>query len=176
MSRNRPLKPLDAAALERLALRYVERYATTQAKLAAYCSRKIRERGWEGAPVDVASLADRFAELGYVNDRLYAESKAAAMGRRGLGERRVRQALWVAGVGAADTDDLADDIEARAVETALAFARRKRIGPFARVIADPATQERSVGAMVRAGHAPGLARRIARMAPGVDVTDTGILE
>jgi regulatory protein len=31
--------PLDSAALDRLALRYVERFATTRAKLAAYLAR-----------------------------------------------------------------------------------------------------------------------------------------
>ena len=40
--------PLDAAALERLALRYVERFATTRGRLTDYLTRKIRERGWEG--------------------------------------------------------------------------------------------------------------------------------
>ena len=38
---NRPLKGLDPAALERLALHYAGRYATTRAKLAAYLARKI---------------------------------------------------------------------------------------------------------------------------------------
>ena len=38
-------RPLDAAALDRLALRYVERFATTRGKLADYLRRKMRERG-----------------------------------------------------------------------------------------------------------------------------------
>ncbi|HVJ00769.1 MAG TPA: RecX family transcriptional regulator, partial [Sphingomonas sp.] len=56
----RPLSPLDRADLERLALRYVERFATTRARLAAYLDRKIRERGWagEGSP-DTVALAQR---------------------------------------------------------------------------------------------------------------------
>ena len=41
----RTLPPLDAAALERLALRYVERFATTRGKLTDYLRRKIREIG-----------------------------------------------------------------------------------------------------------------------------------
>jgi hypothetical protein len=42
----RPLDPLERADLERFALRYVERYATTRGRLADYLKRKIRERGW----------------------------------------------------------------------------------------------------------------------------------
>jgi regulatory protein len=89
----RPPRPLDAAALDRLALRYVERFATTQGKLADYLRRKVRERGWEGEPADPAAIAARMAALGYVDDRLYAESKAAALARRGLGARRVGAAM-----------------------------------------------------------------------------------
>jgi regulatory protein len=166
----RPPKPLNTAAIERLALRYVERYATTRAKLAAYCTRKIRERGWEGAPFDAMALAERFAELGYVDDLLFAETKAAAMGRRGLGARRVGQALRMAGVRDAEAEAIAPAIAERRGDSAITFARRKRIGPFAAEAAERTKQEKQMAAMVRAGHAPDLARRIVRMAPGEDVS------
>jgi regulatory protein len=170
MSRpRRPIPPLDAGALERLALRYVERFATTRGKLVAYLNRKIRERGWDGAPADPVAIAERFAELGYIDDRLYAESKAAAMARRGLGERRVAQALHHAGVVGEAADAVVPQIAARRGQTAVAFARRKRIGPFAAVPADRALCARQVAAMVRAGHAPDLAWTIVRMAPGESV-------
>ena len=80
MSRDprRPLPPLDQPALERAALRYVERYATTRANLVAYLQRKLRERGSEG-PVDVDALADRMAELRYVDDRAFAESRLSEL-------------------------------------------------------------------------------------------------
>lgn len=164
-----PVTPLNSTALERLALRYVERYATTRARLAAYLARKIRERGWEGdAPADPRSLAERLAGLGYVDDRAFAEARAAAMARRGLGARRVGQALRFAGIGEEDAEAVAPAIAAEAGASALAFARRRRIGPFAREAPDRQGRERQVAAMVRAGHAPALAWTIARMAPGDD--------
>lgn len=166
----RPVPPLDRPALDRLALRYVERFATTRGKLAAYLTRKIRERGFEGTPPDPAEIAERFAELGYVNDRLYAESKAAAMARRGLGARRVEEALRHAGVQAEDAEAIAPQVHACVGQSAIDFARRKRIGPFA---AEPADRERiakQVAAMVRAGHSPALAWKLARMEPGEDTS------
>lgn len=162
----RPIPPLDAASLDRLALRYVERFATTRGKLTAYLQRKIRERGWDGPAADPAAIAERFAELGYVNDRLFAEAKASEMARRGLGERRVSEALRHAGVKGDDAEAVAPRIAARRGETALAFARRRRIGPFAAAPADRTLIVKQVSAMVRAGHSPGLAWAIARMAPG----------
>jgi len=163
----RPLTPLDRAALERLALRYVERYATTRGRLAAYLTRKIRECGWQGErAADPAALAEKLAGLGYIDDRAFAESRATAMGRRGMGARRIGQALWHAGIEAEDAEAVAPVIAADTTTSALAFARRRRIGPYAREVTDPKGLERQVGAMVRAGHAPALAWKIARMCPG----------
>lgn len=166
---HRPIPPLDAAALERLALRYVERFATTRGKLTAYLQRKIRERGWEGAAADPAAIAERFAELGYIDDRLYAEAKASAMGRRGLGARRVSETLRHAGIADEDAQAIAPQVAARRGETAIAFARRRRIGPFAAELADRPLMTKQVAAMVRAGHPPDLAWRIARMEPGESI-------
>jgi len=168
--RKRPLTPLDGPALERLALRYVERFATTRAKLAAYLVRKIRERGWaDDRPADPEGVAERMAALGYVDDRLFAESKARAMGRRGLGARRVDEALRHAGVGSENAAPAAEAARDGEAATALAFARRKRIGPFALVEADRPLREKQLAAMLRAGHPLDLARRITRMAPGDDI-------
>jgi regulatory protein len=109
------------------------------------------------------------ADLGYVNDRLFAESKAGAMGRRGLGARRVTQALRHAGIEDEDAEAVAPAIEADAGASAIAFARRKRIGPFAPAAADKLQQEKHLAAMLRAGHGFDLSRKIVRMSPGEDV-------
>lgn len=170
MSRDvrRPLPPIDQSALERMALRYVERYATTRAKLVQYLTRKLRERGADGT-IDVAGLADRMAELRYVDDRAFAEARVTAMARRGLGPRRVRDALRHAGVGEDDAGAVADTIDEGALAAAIAFARRRRIGPFAQQQAERDLREKQVGAMVRAGHSPGLSRAIASLGPDDDI-------
>lgn len=166
----RPPPPLNEADLERLALRYVERYATTRGRLADYLSRKVRERGWAGeGAADAAGVAQRMADRGYVNDRLFAETRAGAMARRGLGARRVGQALRHAGLEDADVDAVAPAIAADAPASAIAFARRKRIGPFAREIADRSQREKQLAAMLRAGHGMDLSRKIIAMAPGDDI-------
>ena len=168
-SERRPVRPLDAAALDRLALRYVERFATTRGKLADYLRRKIRERGWEGEAADPVAVAERMATLGYIDDRLYAESKAAALTRRGLGARRIGAALRQAHVADA-AEEMGGDLQARALEAALIFARRRRLGPFGPVVEDRAVRERQLAAMLRAGHPLDLSRRIlaARDAEALD--------
>lgn len=171
-----PPPPLDPAALERLALRYVERYATTRAKLASYLARKLRERGaaegMEGA-AEVERLVARVAELGYVNDRLFAETRGAALVRRGFGERRRREALRAAGIeptDAAASEEAAQDADGW--PSALIFARRRRIGPYADEPADPDRQRRQLAAMLRAGHGFAIARALVEAKPGVFPPDS----
>ena len=166
----RPVPPLDTAKLERLALRYVERFATTRGKLTDYLRRKIRERGWDGEPADPAALAERMAGLGYVDDRAFAEARASALGRRGLGARRVAGALREARIGEEDAEAVAPAIEARAVDAALTFARRRRIGPFGSPPVDRAAREKQLGAMLRAGHPLELSRRIVDAPQGSEPT------
>lgn len=169
MTVRRPPPPLDGESLDRLALRYVERFATSRAKLAAYLARKIRERGWDGPSVEPGAVAERLAALGYVDDRAFAEQRARSMTRRGLGARRVSQALHAAGIEEQDAAAIAPEIAAAAVDSALALARRKRIGPFAAAPADRPQRERQLAQLVRGGHGFSLARRIVDMAPGSDV-------
>lgn len=164
-----PPPPLNRAALDALALRYVERFATTRGKLAAYLARKIRERGWDGPPADPQAIAERMAGYGYVDDRAYAEAKARALTRRGYGARRVSQALHAAHVAPADAGQALEESADQAFESALAHARRRRFGPFANSPSDEATRARQLAAMLRAGHDFALARRIVAAAPGEDL-------
>lgn len=168
----RPPKPLDPKTLETFALRYVERFATTEGKLIDYLTRKLRERGWVGeGPPDPRGLAGRMVELGYIDDRAYAEAKAASLARRGMGARRVAQALHAARVGAEDHEAIAPQVAEAAREAALAFARRRRIGPFGDGEADRAVREKQFAAMMRAGHPTNLSRRIVSAAPGETIDD-----
>ena len=169
--------PLTGDTLQELALRYVGKYATTRAKLRSYLARKLRERGWEGEKhPDLGMLADRFAELGYVDDAAYALGQSRSLTSRGYGKRRVGEKLRLAGVE--DEDRLEADAHAArsAVEAALRFAQRRRIGPFAASAADPRQREKWIAAMVRAGHGFGMARAIAGLPPGTEVDAEGLRE
>lgn len=164
----RPRKELDEQALGALALRYVERFATTRFKLGAYLRRKLRERGWSGErPADPEAIAERFAAQGYVDDAAFALAKARSLGQRGYGRRRLNDTLRVAGVGEEDGAAARDHAEADAVSVALRFAERRRIGPFASAApADPKARDKALGAMLRAGHGFALAKAIVALQPG----------
>ncbi|MBA3668038.1 MAG: RecX family transcriptional regulator [Sphingomonas sp.] len=166
--KQRPL--LTAARLEELAIFYVGRFATSRAKLSTYLKRKVRERGWEGdRPADLEALVERLSRLGYVDDRAYALAKARALTARGYGEGRVRQALHGAGIGEEDGAAARTLAEEAALDSALRFARRRRLGPFGGDAGDPKQRERAVAAMVRAGHGFALVRSILALKPGEEI-------
>ncbi|WP_226372675.1 RecX family transcriptional regulator [Allosphingosinicella flava] len=159
--------PIDAAGLERLALHYVGRYATSRAKLRAYLHRKIAERGWQGddaAPVE--ALVERIERLGYVDDRAFAAARAASLGRKGYGPRRVHESLRAAGIGEEEGEEARSIAAGSQLSAALAFARRKRIGPFASAVPDRPGREKALAAMLRAGHGLDVARRVVDAMPG----------
>jgi regulatory protein len=173
----KPRPPLTAATLDELALHYVGRFATSRSKLTTYLKRKLRERGWDGeAEPDLDALAGKLARLGYVDDRAYAVSKARSLTSRGYGERRVGQALTLAGIREDDGADARLLAQSEAVESALRFARRRSIGPFANARPDPRERERALSAMVRAGHRFGLARAIVDLEPGAETDPEALAE
>ena len=156
-------KPIDAAHLQDMAVGYAAKYATTAAKLRRYLQRKLGERGWSGAELpDVEALVERICGLGYVDDRAWAASKVRDLTARGFGTRRVRGALAAAGVGRADAAaavDTGEDGEDLALNTAIAFARRRRFGREG-PSSDPVRMRRELAAMARAGHDFGVAKRV----------------
>ena len=166
----RPRPPLDEDKLNELMLTYVARFATSRAKLAAYLTRKLRERGWAGASEPpVEALVAKAADLGFVDDAAFALSKARSLTARGYGERRVGQALHAAGIGDSDAEPARGHARDDAVEAALRFARRRRLGPFAGAAVGPEAREKALAAMVRAGHGFRLAKAILALGPGASV-------
>lgn len=173
----KPRPPLDEDSLNERMLAYVGRFATSRARLAAYLTRKLRERGWAGAgEPPVEALVAKAARLGFVDDAAFALGKARSMTQRGYGERRVEQALHAAGIEAETGAAARDHARAGRVEAALRYARRRRFGPFAPAVPDRTALDRQLAAMVRAGHDFGLARRILAISPGADVDRDALME
>jgi regulatory protein len=167
---SRPRPPLDEEKLNELMLAYVARFATSRAKLAAFLTRKVRERGWAGnGEPPVEALVAKAARVGFVDDAAFALAKARSLTARGYGERRVGQALHAAGIAEADGEAARGHARDDAIEAALHFAKRRRLGPFAAAEPDPQAREKALAAMVRAGHGFRLAKAILALPHGVAI-------
>lgn len=172
--RNIQPRPVTKAYLERAALHYLSRYSATEARLAEVLARKVLRRcpGLE-APTDeqsewIVEVVARCVNLGYVNDATYARSRAARMIARGRPPHQIARDLRSKGVDRSLVESILADMseefgEGRlALEAGIAYARRRRFGPFRRqdspVPPDRARKERD--AMLRSGFSPDVVRRV----------------
>lgn len=166
---------VDVDRLKRRAFHYLQRYAASEAQLAAVLRRRLlrdaRAAGQglcEGeARRGIEAVVARCRDIGILDDRSFAETKVASARRKGHSADRIARALGVKGVdpalvGAALAAEGGDDRQA-----ALVFARRKRLGPFRREAgADLCDLERrEIALLCRNGFDYGLARRIVRLSP-----------
>jgi regulatory protein len=167
---------LDEAALREAALAYVSRYGGTEAALARALARRIRRWGdalasVEGSDRDsIAAQAAMLREaaarvvaalvaMGAVNDQAFAESRARRLRRAGRSRRAVLAHLAARGVAGAAAGAAVPEDTAAEFAAALAFARRRRVGPFAMAEPEPEAQSRILMAFGRAGFSGGIARR-----------------
>lgn len=170
--------PFDERTLGELALAYVGRFSTTRAKLRAYLARKVRERGWSGErEPELAVIVERFAAQGYIDDAGFALSQAHGLAARGYGKRRLVEKLRSAGVEEQDGAAARDHSDAEALTSALRFAERRRIGPFAATGAsDRKQREKWIAAMLRAGHGFAVARAIVDLPPGMPIDASALAD
>lgn len=166
----RPRPALDPATIRALALRYVGRFATTETRLRQYLERKLRERGWAEStpPPDLEQLVTEFARLGYVDDEAFAANRVTSLLRRGYGEKRLNSALRQAGIAAGKAARAAQLDRDSAHDAAMAFARRRRLGPFGPAFPDAKARTRAVAAFLRAGHSFEIVREILAIEPEGD--------
>ncbi len=165
-----PGPPPDAHSLHEAALRHLARYAATQAGLTQVLMRRVDRwaRAASAAPEAIAvaksaaqAVVARLAAAGAVDDAAYAAGRARSMARAGRSRRAIAAHLAAKGVPAVLTDALPDDPEAE-FAAALAYARRRRIGPF-RAPPDPAQAPRDLARMARAGFTRDVATRALHM-------------
>ena len=124
--------PLDHHRLEELALRYVERFATTRAKLRDYLRRKLRERGWKGMPSPISRRSPTVRRASAMSTTRLTRSasrdrcRGAATANGGWSQKAARRRSRRR--RRRGRPALADE---EAVSSALRFAERRRLGPFA---------------------------------------------
>ena len=166
---------LTESALREAALAYLARYGGSEAALARALARRIGRwaaaRAAEGAePGDIAAEAQVWraatarivadlSRLGAVDDAAFAESRARRLRRTGRSRRAVLAHLATRGIARETAGEAVPEDEATEFAAALAFARRRRVGPFAMAEPDAEQQPRILAAFARAGFTSEMARR-----------------
>jgi len=165
--------------LEKAALFYLERYASSSENLRRVLMRRVeasarvhgtdREQGAEA----VDAIVQRFLRAGLLDDGAFAEARAASLHRRGVSARGIRLKLGQKGVSEEDIDNalaalletLDPEVEGDAeVQAAVNYARRRRIGPFRREKREE-HRDRDLAALGRQGFSYDTARKVLEMDP-----------
>ncbi|HEX9768623.1 MAG TPA: RecX family transcriptional regulator [Kiloniellales bacterium] len=166
--------------LERAAYAYLARYAAPAGHLRrillARVARSARFHGTDPAAgaVAVEAIVARLSDQGLLDDSAYALAMARRLFRRGTSRHAIRARLRAKGVEARDADAALAALQQDAADpdlaAGLAFARRKRLGPFRPEAEREARRERDLALFARQGFSLDLARRV------VDARDLEDLE
>jgi regulatory protein len=174
MSKTPLPKPITEETLENAALHYLERFSASAESLRRVLMRRVwrvaaalGEEPERGAAL-VDALIARYLLSGLLDDRRYAEAKSRSLLRRGAPLSSIRQSLGQKGVEGgvvqAVLDELDEECQDQGIDAdlsaALAYARRRRLGPYRPPEKRPSHRDRDLASMGRAGFSWDLARRV----------------
>src|SRR5947208_15950322 len=148
--------------LERWALGYLERFASSAENLRRVLRRRVRRRTSDTETAQRAAalideLVERYRASGLIDDAAYAATRARGRLARGEPLRRIAAGLAAKGVDADDRAAALDALRETAPDpdlaAACAFARKRRLGPYRRGLAHRQTADRNrdLGSFARAG-------------------------
>jgi regulatory protein len=163
-------RKITASLLDNVALHYLERFAGSTADLRRVLMRRVaRAAEHHGSdPAEGAALVEalilRFRQSGLIDDRRYAEAKAANLRRRGGSRRGISARLAQHGVErpliAATLQALTEGTGGSDLAAACAFIRRRRLGAYRAADARPAGVAKDMAALARAGFSFEVARKV----------------
>jgi regulatory protein len=162
---------IDAAQIERWALAYLGRFATSAENLRRVLLRRARRlqpddrEATARAAAAIDALVARYRASGLVDDAAYAAARARTRLRRGQSLNTIRAGLAAKGVAAEDAQAAIDALREEGgdpgLAAAVAFARRRRLGPWRRAPpADGEARLKELAAFARAGFARAAAEAV----------------
>jgi regulatory protein len=165
-SERRPPRPVSTAYLERAAMAYLERYASSSENLRRVLRRKVdkrcRLRGEDPAEFQemIDEVVAKSLRTGLIDDTRYAEARVATLRRRGGSARAIQAKLSAKGVDrsaiAAALEGGEEDDEEKAAH---ALARRRKLGPYRPGERGP-YRDKDLAALARAGFRFDIVRQV----------------
>lgn len=179
MSKTREPRRVTKSSLENAALHYLERFSASAEALRRVLLRRVDRAARchgddpEDGALLVSQLVERYVAAGLLDDRQYATAKSKSLLRRGKSTRAIRQHLIGKGIAqdhidAAMTEisgDVGDADTPPDLAAALAYARRRRLGPYRPAELREVHRDRDLAALGRAGFSWEIAREVIDGAP-----------
>lgn len=165
----RPPPKLDDAWLQRQALNYLRRFTPTTNRFRRVMLRKVDKAIAAGTDEDrdrvcerLENLVGRLTEAGYLDDVRLVRARVEQLHRQGTSGPMIRARLAHQEAPRALVDDALEALEEEGrdveLEAAVAYARRRRLGPWSRD--REARRDRELGSMARAGFGYAVSKRV----------------
>jgi regulatory protein len=164
----KPPRRIDQTLINQMAKRYLERYEANARRVENLLANKITRglrAGWY-AEVDPDTLRAMIAttvataeRIGMIDDKGYAERRAATLSRRGKSAACIAFDLRSRGLDADLTHGAIAETETTDAERARHLAQRKRLGPW-RMAARAENRDKDIARLCRAGFSLGLAKSV----------------
>ncbi len=161
----RPPRKVTPAYLERAAMAYLERYASSAGNLRRVLRRKVdkrcRLRGEDPAEFQEAieDVVARTIRSGLVDDTRFAEARVATLRRRGGSRRAIQAKLAAKGVDRATIAAALEGEPEDEITAAHALARRRKLGPYRPGERAP-FREKDLASLARGGFSFDVARLV----------------
>lgn len=169
----KPPKKITADYLHNSGLYYLERYAASSGHFRSVMLRKVKksclahpDQDYEACATLVDALVEKFKASGLLNDDLYLRGMVGSLRRRGVSKQAILGKLRMKSV----TGDMAgtyldqhdDEHGSGDLKAAIIFARKKKLGPFARP-ERPEEPQKTLAKFARAGFSYDVAGKVMRM-------------
>ena len=151
-------KKITPQRLKNIALYYLKRFDSSIDNLRQVLRRRVNDCAyyypeWNKTEAYnwIENLLSDFERYGYLDDRRYAEIKIKNYVMAGKSARYIAGKLKQKGIAENSIRQLLEEQSYDPLETALSFARKKRIGPFRAPDQKDEFKQKDLGILLRAG-------------------------
>ena len=161
---------MKESVLHEAALVYLSNQSASAVSLTGVLKRRVnpwaRREGRDPeliaeAHAAIERIIARFQQNGLLDDVAFANGRAERLGRAGRSRRAIAAHLQQRGVAEGTVREALPEDD---LPSAVTFARKRRMGPFAREPMDEAARKKAIGAMARAGFSFSTCNRVLRTA------------
>lgn len=151
-------KKITPQRLKNIALYYLKRFDSSVDNLRQVLRRRVSDYAYHNPEWNKSEAYDWIEQIlvdfeyyGYLDDNRYAEIKVKNYVAAGKSARYIAGKLKQKGIAEAVVEELLEEQDYQPFETALAFAKKKKIGPYREPEKRAEFRQKDLGALVRAG-------------------------
>ena len=158
VKKKREPKKITPQRLKNIALYYLKRFDSSTDNLRQVLKRRVNDYAYhhpewnkQEAYQWIENLLEDFERYGYLDDARYAEIKVKNYAMSGKSARYITGKLKQKGISESMVTALLEEQEYDPFETALAFAKKKKLGPFRDEDKQAEFKQKDLGTLLRAG-------------------------